>query len=88
MLIEQLRKTGTCKPLLDYARLTSGKLPELFQLWELVQHDMRLASVPLILECNAEIIKLLTTSGYLLATTFVTIILQEHLKTGLQSLVQ
>ena len=80
MIIEQMKTAGACKPALDYAHLTAGKLPELFQLWEAVQHDMRLASVPLVLECTTHIVKLLSSSDVLLATTFVTIILQDHLK--------
>ena len=80
MMIGQLRTSGTCKPLLHYTHLTNGNFPELFQLWEAVQHDMRLASVPLVLECTTHIIKCLSSSDTLLASTFVSIIIQEHLK--------
>ena len=88
MMIEQLKTTGSCKPLTGLCSFDKRQIPELFHLWEPVQHDMRLASVPLVLECNAEIIKFLPASDTLLATTFVTIILQEHSKASLQSLVQ
>lgn len=80
MLIAQIKDTGECMPIFEYARSTDGKVPELFKRWEDFQRDMRPAVVPLLVEAAARTLELLGKHDALLAARMAKEIVKEHMK--------